>query len=166
MEIKPGKLPQRTNYKKGRDGVIKYIVLHFTGQDGDTAAGNTVRCAEKRTLKSAHFFVDEYEVFSSVPIQDVAWHCSTSGEYYHPDCRNANSIGIEMCCRKTAQNQYYIKPETVSNTVALVRYLMQTYKITEQNVLRHYDVTHQNCPLPFVLDTSLWTDFKLKITEK
>lgn len=166
MEIKPGKLPKATNYKKGRDGVIKYIVIHYTGQDGDTAAGNSVRSSENRLLKSAHYFVDEYEVFTSVPVQDIAWHCSTSGSYYHPDCRNANSIGIEMCSRKTAQGQYYIKPETVSNTAALVRYLMKTYKISVQNVLRHYDITRQNCPMPFVLDETLWEDFKNKIIQK
>ena len=32
----------------------------------------------------------------------------------------------------------------------LVRKLMQKYEISEDNVLRHYDVTGKVCPVPFV----------------
>ena len=49
---------------------------------------------------SAHYFVGhgpEPEIWESVPEADTAWHCGTTRGYKHPECRNANSIGVELC---------------------------------------------------------------------
>ena len=91
----------RGNYlaaDRGR-GDIRYIVIHFTANDGDTAKNNADYFAREDISTSAHYFVDEDEVWQSVRDQDIAWHCGTRGTYYHPYCRNANSIGIELCSR-------------------------------------------------------------------
>ena len=37
---------------------------------------------------------------------------------------------------------------------------MQKYNIPIENVIRHYDVTHKNCPAPFVENTKAWDNFK------
>ena len=34
------------------------------------------------------------EIWQCVEDQNIAWHCGASS-YKHPECRNANSIGIE-----------------------------------------------------------------------
>ena len=99
----------------------------------------------------------------SVREGDTAWHCGARA-YWHPECRNANSIGIEMCSRKRADGSYYIKPETVANAAALAREIMQRYGIDTDHVLRHYDVTGKHCPMPWVDDPAQWTAFKDTLT--
>ena len=84
---------------------IQYLVIHYTANDGDTAKNNADYFARENISTSAHYFVDENEVWQSVRDQDIAWHCGTRGTYYHPYCRNANSIGIELCSR--VQNGKY-----------------------------------------------------------
>ena len=102
----------------------------------------------------------------SVREDDTAWHCGAEARhpYWHPECRNANSIGIEMCSRKRADGSYYIKPETVANAAALAKDIMQRYGIDTDHVLRHYDVTGKRCPMPWVDDPDQWTAFKDMLT--
>ena len=79
---------------------IRYLVIHFTANDGDTAKNNADYFAREAPGVSAHFFVDETEIWQSVREKDIAWHCGTRGMYFHPYCRNANSLGIELCSCK------------------------------------------------------------------
>jgi N-acetylmuramoyl-L-alanine amidase len=132
--------------------------MHYTANNGDTARGNCQYFSGPNRLASAHYFVDEHGVLLSVPEQDTAWHCGAN-RYRHPTCRNANSIGIEMCSRKDAAGNYYIKSETVANAVRLARMLMDKYSIPVNHVLRHYDVTGKRCPAPWVNDESQWRAF-------
>ena len=49
-----------TNFKVGRISNIKYIVIHYTSNDGDTAKNNADYFANNKNLSaSAHYFVDE-----------------------------------------------------------------------------------------------------------
>lgn len=96
--------------------------------------------------------------------KDIAWHCGTRGMYFHPYCRNANSLGVELCSRKRGE-KYYFTPETVKNAQQFVRSLMKRYGIPTENVVRHYDVTHKNCPAPFVEDAGAWQRFKAGLME-
>ena len=99
----------------------------------------------------------------SVREGDTAWHCGARA-YWHPECRNGNSIGIEMCSRKRADGSYYILPETVANAAALAKDIMQRYGIDTEHVLRHYDVTGKRCPMPWVDDPAQWTAFLAMLT--
>ena len=98
----------------------------------------------------------------SVREGDTAWHCGARA-YWHPECRNSNSIGIEMCSRKRADGSYYILPETVANAAALAKDIMQRYGIDTDHVLRHYDVTGKRCPMPWVDDPAQWDAFKASL---
>lgn len=148
------------NYKRGRKQAIEFLVIHYTGNNGDTAKGNCNYFKRNAIAgASAHYFVDERGVWQSVKDDDTAWHCGTKGQYYHDSCRNANSIGIELCSRMRGE-LYYFKDKTVDNAVALVLELMEKYNIPLENVVRHYDVTHKICPAPFVKDEAAWADFK------
>ena len=150
----------KTNYKQGRLQEIKYIVIHYTGNNGDTAYNNCIYFKNNAELgSSAHYFVDEYGVYQSVRDEDTAWHCGTRGKYYHPECRNANSIGIELCSRKNSKG-FYFKDTTLDNASLLVQRLMDKYSIDIENVVRHYDVTHKMCPEPFVRVSAAWKQFK------
>ena len=149
-----------SNYRAGRTQPVRYIVMHYTANNGDTARNNCDYYHRVGGLQaSAHYFVDEHGAMQSVRECDTAWHCGARA-YWHPECRNANSIGIEMCSRKRADGSYYIKPETVANAAALAKDIMQRYGIDTDHVLRHYDVTGKRCPMPWVDDPAQWTEFK------
>ena len=148
-----------SNYRAGRTQPVRYIVMHYTANNGDTARNNCDYYHRVGGLQaSAHYFVDEHGAMQSVRECDTAWHCGARA-YWHPECRNANSIGIEMCSRKRADGSYYILPETVANAAALAREIMQRYGIDTEHVLRHYDVTGKRCPMPWVDDPAQWTAF-------
>lgn len=150
-----------TNFKKGNRKKNLFIVIHYTANNGDTAFSNTTFFKNINRSASAHYFVDENPiVWCSVKPSDIAWHCGTTGTYFHKYCRNSNSIGIEMCSRKDSSGKYYIKENTVDTTARLTASLMKKYNIPISNVIRHYDVTHKLCPEPFVRDNSQWTKFK------
>lgn len=148
-----------------RPSDIRYLVIHFTANDGDSAKNNADYFAREAPGASAHFFVDEREIWQSVQEKDIAWHCGTRGMYFHPYCRNANSLGVELCSRKRGE-KYYFTPETVKNAQQFVRSLMKRYGIPTENVVRHYDVTHKNCPAPFVEDAGAWQRFKAGLMEQ
>ena len=154
------------NYRVGRTQPVRYIVMHYTANNGDTAKNNCDYYHRVGGLQaSAHYFCDEHGAMQSVRECDTAWHCGARA-YWHPECRNANSIGIEMCSRKRADGSYYIKPETVANAAALAREIMQRYGIDTEHVLRHYDVTGKRCPMPWVDDPAQWAAFKDMLVPK
>jgi hypothetical protein len=153
-----------SNYRAGRTQPVRYIVMHYTANNGDTARNNCDYYHRVGGLQaSAHYFVDEHGAMQSVRECDTAWHCGARA-YWHPECRNGNSIGIEMCSRKRADGSYYILPETVANAATLAKGIMQRYGIDTDHVLRHYDVTGKRCPMPWVDDPAQWAAFLATLT--
>ena len=165
MEIKE-LLAHISNYSKGRHETIKFLVLHYTANNGDTALSNCKYFSSANRNASAHYFVDEKGVYRSVRDMNVAWHCGSMNGYKHKYCRNTNSIGIEMCSRIDSNGRFYIERETIANAIELTRYLMEKYDIQVENVIRHYDVTGKMCPRPFVEDEMLWLDFKDRLEDE
>lgn len=151
---------------------IKYIVVHYCGAVG-TAKNNVDYFASRYVGASAHYFVDENSIWRCVNDEDISWHCGggLQGSKYHSYykiCRNANSIGIEMCVKKS-NGQWYFEPQTVANTIDLIRYLMNKYNIPLDNVIRHADVTGKVCPEPYCYSTAhdnAWAEFKERVGGK
>ena len=141
----------------------KYIVIHYVGAVS-TAKANAEYFNTINRQASAHYFVDEKEIYQVVKEKDSAWHCGTNGTYYS-NCRNTNSIGIEMCCYNN-NGTIDVKDEVINKTIELTKELMAKYKIPIENVIRHYDVTHKCCPAPFVNDLKRWEEFKRKLKEE
>lgn len=141
----------------------KYIVIHYVGAVS-TAKNNADYFYSQDRGASANYFVDDNEVWQVVSDSHAAWHCGTTGTYYHKECRNNNSIGIEMCCIKK-NGKLDMSDKTIANTIELVKQLMKKYNIPVSNVVRHYDVTHKKCPAPFVSNSARWTDFKNRLVE-
>ena len=149
------------NYRPGRSAAIRYLVLHYTAGRNDSAQSN-LRYFEQNVVKaSAHYFVDDLGWMQSVDDGDTAWSVGTAGIYVqkHPECRNENSISIELCCRYAA-GQYAFSKRTVRNAAHLTKLLMTKYDIPLGNVLRHYDVVSKRCPAPWVDDESQWLAFQ------
>ena len=110
--------PAHSTNRWSRNGQsIEYIVMHYVGAVS-TARNNGDYFANNANLgASAHYFVDETTVVSSVPLEESAGHCgvdySGGRAPFWGKCRNKNSIGIEMCCKKDSMGNWYIEPETV-----------------------------------------------------
>lgn len=153
------------NFAQGRTQPIQFLVIHYTANNGDTVQNNLDYFAGNAVGASAHYFVDENGYGQSVKDADTAWHCGASS-YRHKTCRNANSIGMELCSRKDSKGNYYFMDQTVYNAAALARQLMQTYGIDRAHVLRHYDVTGKRCPAPMVDNPTLWENFLNLLEDK
>ena len=170
--MKINKLLTPYNHNDGNINRIKYIVIHYVGATG-SAEANCKWYAQGNRGASAHYFVNfDGEIWQSVEDKDIAWHCGAK-VYYHPECRNANSIGIELCVRNkgnmsSTSRDWYFEDATIKSAIELTKELMKKYNIDADHVLRHYDVTHKICPNPFVYndDKFTWNDFKQEINEK
>lgn len=171
MAFKSKKLiSNRKNYGSKRStSVIKYLVYHYTANDGDTDEANAKYFHNNVVKASAHRFVDDDSVTISVPDNYVAWHCGgglqgSKGHTYYKKCTNTNSIGIEMC--DTIRNgKHEVSSKTRANAIALGKELVKKYGIKKENVIRHFDVTGKNCPAYFVKDEEAWKKFRDEIFE-
>ena len=109
-------------------GRIKYIVIHYVGALGGAWA-NCHYYASKYLGASAHYFVGfEGEIWQSVEDEDIAWHCGAKN-YKHAECRNSNSIGIELCVRNKGSQadtskDWYFEDATVASAIELTQYLI------------------------------------------
>ena len=162
-------IAQPTNRWSRSGQKIEYIVLHYVGAVS-TAKANAVYLNRDGNLGwSAHFFTDETSIWQSVPLTESAGHCgvdySGGTAPFWGRCRNKNSIGIEMCCKRDAAGNWYLEPETVENTARLVRWLMQEHGVDLDHVVRHYDVCHKTCPEPWVRNPAQWQAFRNKLKE-
>ena len=170
VEIKI-KTANRSNYGGKRSNAdIKYIVIHYTANDGDTDEGNGNYFANNIVGASAHYFVDDDSITRSVPDDYIAWAVGgskykyTKGGKFYGKCTNANSISIEFC--DTKKNGVYDFTEaTMKNAADLVKLLMKKYNVPVERVIRHYDVTGKVCPKPFVDDEKAWETFKERLAD-
>lgn len=167
---KINKLLTKYNFTdKNSTGRIKYIVIHYVGALGGAKA-NCEYYNSKYLGASAHYFVGfDGEIWQSVEDEDIAWHCGASS-YKHAECRNSNSIGIEMCVRNKGSQadtskDWYFEDATVKEAIALTKYLMDKYDVPADHVIRHYDVTGKICPNPYVYNSTkhTWDEFKKAI---
>ncbi len=149
---------------------IKYIVIHYTAgksDNGSAALANAQYFNTEYRGASAHYFVDCGDtIYRVVNDNDVAWHCGTSGKYYHPECRNSNSIGIEICSYYS-NGAYGFKQKAIDTAVELTKYLMEKYGVDVDHVLMHWHVTHKICAAPFMANgkpSKAWDDFKARLT--
>lgn len=180
MEIKK-KLITR-NYTSGRTDSIKYIVIHYTA--GTTSksgsALNTISGWQtSSTQASAHYVVDDGGIYQALEDKHTAWHCGTKGTYYHKDCRNSNSIGIEISSNYrggipagkkyedllSSDPNWFLTDSCKEYAAQLTAELCKKYNLDPREaVIRHYDVTHKDCPSPFVDDNKEgfvgWMKFK------
>lgn len=159
------KLSHRNNYGGKRNlNTIRYIVIHYTSNDGDSDEGNANYFSQDlkangKPVASAHYFVDDDSYTQSVPDDYVAWAVggakwNNAGGRLYGIANNSNSISIEMCDSKR-DGTVKATPQTIENTITLTKMLMETYNIPVSNVIRHYDVNGKTCPAYWVNDT-LW----------
>lgn len=155
------KLSNRSNYGSIRQtSNIRYIVIHYTGNDGDTDEGNSIYFLNNVLKTSAHYFVDSDSVTQTVPDNYIAYHCGAKA-YKHKECRNSNSIAIELC-DDVKNGVIYPSEKTIQNALELTNTLMKKYNIPKENIIRHYDVTGKKCPVYWVNNTKWYNEFWCK----
>ena len=142
---------------------IKFIILHYVGAVS-TAKNNAEYFYDKYRGASAHYFVDDKEIWQVVEDNDAAW--AIGANKYYTDARNSNSISVEMCCYTMKNGNINVAKEVEEKAVELVKMLMKKYNIDVDHVIRHYDATRKNCPAPFVKDEERWENFKKKLQEQ
>ena len=146
---------------------VKYIVIHNTGNTGDTAVGNGNYFKYTNTRSAgAHYFVDRKGIIvESIPMTLVAWSVggfftqkNGAGSYYKK-CTNSNSVSIELCdiVKKYPSST---QVDAVKQLVAYIQKKCPNAKI----IIRHWDVNGKNCPaIMSGKDNNLWKKFKKAI---
>ena len=168
---------QNPNFKgynvSRRNDPIMYIVIHYTGAEG-TAKNNIDYFNGGNRNASADFFVSQNgEIWQYNPDlkRYYSWHCgggrqSNKGGTFYGRCKNANSIGIELCTHKGADGWIFYDA-TIEAARILVRYLMEEYGVKQANVIRHFDVNGKYCPNVYgwLSPSTKWDKFKASLSE-
>lgn len=139
------------------DGITG-IVIHYTANPGSTAQENRdyfqgLKDSHETSVSSNFVIGLEGEIIQCVPTWEVA---------YASNERNKDTISIE-CCHPDETGKFTKK--TYRSMVQLTAWLCKKYSLTEEAVIRHYDVTGKNCPKYFVEEEAAWTDFKADVKE-
>lgn len=132
---------------------ITGIVVHYTANPGSTAQNNRDYFNglkdSHETEASSNFIVGlDGEIIQCVPTWEMA---------YASNSRNIDTVSIE-CCHPDETGK--ITDETYRSLVQLTAWLCVKFDLTEDQVIRHYDVTGKNCPKYFVENEDAWAQFK------
>ena len=138
---------------------VNGIVIHYTGNPGTTAEANRnyfqSLAYDQTTYASAHFVVGlEGEIIQCIPLDEQAF--ASRG-------RNADTIGIEVC-HPDAEGEF--NSITYGAVVELTAELCRMYGLTEEDVMRHYEVTGKICPRYYVENEDAWQILKDDIGSK
>lgn len=170
------------NTTKINNRKIKWIVLHYTAgtTSSQGAAQNTASYfARTPNQASADFIVDDVDIvqYNPDPNNYYCWAvggqkysnkvCSIAGSLYG-QCKNNNSISIEMCSNKkntaslaATDNDWYLTDATVNNAVKLTKYLMKLYNIDINHVITHCHVSGKWCPQPWVKNEAALANWQI-----
>ena len=174
LDTIPLVLAHRDNYGTSRPAsAIKYLVYHYTGNDGDSDTGNAGYFKNNAVEARAHYFVDDNSITQSVPDLYVAYavggkkwaDCSqTGGGQLYGVVTNRNSLSIEMCDTRR-DGTLQATEATMARAAALGRALMDKYQIPLERVCRHFDVTGKHCPA-YLMDAGKWAQFKARLEKE
>ena len=130
---------------------VKAIVIHSTGNKGDTAENNAKYFATSNMREAgAHYFIDKQgKIYGSIHIKKIAYavggakYNTLGGAKYYGYYTNANTVSIELC-DSTKEEPYNDKQ------VKALKYLVKFIKKRCANcnhIIRHYDVNGKPCPM-------------------
>lgn len=173
-------LAKSISYGSVRDlSNVKYIVIHYTANKGDTAQNNAKYYANTNTRQvGAHFFVDKQgKIWKSINMNRIAWavgglySTSNGAGAYYKKCTNANSVSIELCDCMSETNW-----EQMKATRQLVKYIQKKCQ-NAKTIIRHWDVNGKQCPACMIgTDNTKWEhlhsylvngyQYKAKVTKK
>ncbi len=132
---------------------IRNIVIHYTANPGTSAMQNRDYFEglkdSKLTKASSHFVIGlAGEIVQCIPTAEIS---------YASNHRNNDTVSIETC---HWQETGAYTEETYQSMVELTAWLCIKFELTEQDVIRHYDVTGKICPKYFVDHEDAWKTFQ------
>lgn len=138
---------------------VKYIAIHYTANPGSTAMNNRDyfnNLANTHEAKvSSHFVVGlDGEVVQCIPTAEIS---------YATNERNVDTVSIE-CCHPDETGAFL--DATYESAVKLTAWLCTRFSLTEEQVIRHYDVTGKECPKYYVDHPDAWEQMKADIAAR
>lgn len=152
--VKTDLIPKGLGYSRNglRLEKVNDIVIHYVGNPNTTAKQNRNYFANIGTRVNSHFIVGlDGEVVQCVPLTERS--CASNH-------RNKDTISIEVC-HPDATGKF--NEATLNRLKELTVWLCESFNLTEEDVIRHYDITGKNCPLYFVEHENEWDLFKKDI---
>lgn len=143
---------------------VKGIVVHYTANPGTDAVANRnyfnnlPRINEKKeekTYASSHFVIGlDGAIVQCIPTAEIA---------YASNDRNNDTVSIE-CCHENKNGKF--TKETYESLVDLATYLCLKFDLTEEDIIRHYDITGKICPRYFVEHPDSWEAFRQQVGQE
>lgn len=130
---------------------ITGFVVHYTGNPGTTAMQNRAYfnglADSGQTYASSNFIINiDGEIILCVPMDEVA---------YASNSRNNDTLSIEVCHPDTTGK---FSDEAYNSLIKLLRWLCDTYEISEDTIIRHGDVVEKACPLYYMENSEEWKE--------
>jgi N-acetylmuramoyl-L-alanine amidase CwlA len=121
---------------------------------GTSAMANRNYFEGPDSSSSSHFVVGlEGEVLALIPTDEKS--CATNE-------RNLDTISIEVCHPDESGK---FSQATYKSLIRLLAYLCNEFDLTEENLIRHYDVTGKLCPRYYVEHPEAWEALKEDVKE-
>lgn len=135
---------------------VREIVIHYVANPSTTAKQNMNyfnnlknQAGINKISASSHFIIGlDGEILQGIPIYEMAY--STSKE------KNVNTVSIE-CCHPDETGKF--SEVTYDSLVQLTAWLCKNLRLTEKDVIRHYDATGKDCPRYYVAHQDAWEEF-------
>lgn len=174
-DINITKAPISVHITRYTNRTPRYIAIHYTA--GSTSKPGTALATRNVFLHrnaSADYVVDDGTIVQINP-DTRNYYCWAVGDKKNPwtegarlngKAVNKNTLNIEICSnlKKGASadvanhDGWFFTEQSLEYARQLVRWLMDTYNIPKENVIRHYDVTGKLCPgVPGWNDGPLYT---------
>ena len=139
-----------------RDGTplteVKDLAIHYVGNPNTTAIANRNYFNTPGVEVSSHFIVGlEGEIIQCLPLNEKS--AATNQ-------RNSDTISIEVCHPDETGK---FSDRTYASLIRLCAWLCRELGLTEENLIRHYDVTGKLCPLYYVEHEDAWEQLKADV---
>ncbi len=133
---------------------INGIVVHYVANPKTTAQQNRNFFNLPETEVSSHFIVGlDGEIIQCVPLYERSCASNT---------RNGDTIAIEVCHPdKTGE----FNNKTYESLIKLISWLCDEFGLTEEQIIRHYDITGKVCPKYYVDNEEEWVKLKEDVKE-
>lgn len=133
---------------------VRDLAVHYVANPGTSATANRNYFEGPDSNSSSHFIVGlEGEVLALIPTDEKS--CATNQ-------RNSDTISIEVC---HPDESGAFSEATYESLVRLLAYLCTEFDLTEENLIRHYDVTGKLCPRYYVEHPEAWDALKADVKE-
>lgn len=151
-----------------RDGVL-FLEIHYIANVGSSAKQNRdyfeKRKGGKLSFGSTQFLVDlDGDKYQTIPEREIAYSSGAKIKQYKKGIVKKygrvpyrNSISIEMT---HPDNTAKPTVKTYKSTIELLVHLCKKYKLTENDILRHYDITGKMCHKYYVKTQKAWIQLK------